>query len=175
MNTTNRTVDRPRVERPVSPDANRRPTIAWLAVVAAAAASIGLLVGFLAWGGDDRDPTAPVAVGGDDLTQRQQQMVDLVDDYTAAWRAGDGDAVAALFAADGVATIVGQELPVEGGVLAAYVEANPLPTLDVLEPMLVGEAGMLNYHEAAGFGTLSNVIEFTTEGELLIVSHEIPD
>jgi hypothetical protein len=173
MKTAERTIERPHVERPVASDTKRRSVITPIALVVAVV--LGLLAGFLVWGLGDTDSTAPVAAGGSELTARQEQMIDLLDDYVAAWRIGDSEAAATMFTENGVFTWLGTEYRVDDGALANVVTSLPVPTLDVLEPVLVNDTGMLHFHTVTGMGTFSNVFEFTADGELLIISHEIID
>jgi hypothetical protein len=110
--------------------------------------------------------------GEGELTERQVQMVDLYEEAEAAWRAGDGEAVAALFTDSGYGRFLGTTYQVGDGSLERYVESGTWNSLDVLEPVLVKGNTMLNFHIYVG-STYTNVIEFTAEGELLIVSHTI--
>lgn len=166
MKTTERTIDRPRVERPHTADAKGRSLTGLLAAVAALI--VGLLVGYLLWGGDGGDPTA-LATGGDELTPRQEQMLDVVEDYEAAWQRGDRAGAAAMFTEDGILTVFGTEY--EGDRIATGI--GSVPTLDVHDPRLFEDNWMLSFHDVVGFDTLFDVMEFTEEGEVLIVSHEI--
>lgn len=172
--TAERTIERPRVERPAAPDTKRRSAVALIAMVVAAAL-LGLGAGYLAWGTSDTDSTAPVAVGDAELTARQEQMVDLIADAEAAWQIGDGDAVAAMFTENGVLTVFGTEYAVDDGALAGYVSTGPFTSLDMLEPMLVSDNVVLSFNTYGSRGTLSDVFEFTPSGELLMTSHDIID
>ncbi len=170
MQTSERTIERPRVERIAPFDDRRRLVVTPIALVVAVL--LGVLAGFLLWGLDDTTSTAAVAVGGEDLTPRQEQMVDLINESEAAWQAGDGEAVANMFTENGIlntgtAEYHGREE------IAGYVNSTSYPSLEVLEPVLVSNNGMLTFHRISGVGTLSEVFEFTTDGELLIISHEI--
>lgn len=169
--TVERTIERPRVERSATPPTTRRSVFTPIAIVAALI--VGLIAGFALWGTDDTDVGDAVAAGGVELTARQEQMVDLIDDYVDAWQNGDGDAVAAMFAPEGSLTVDGTEFPVEDGQLAGYVDRTPTPGLDTLEPVLMSGNTMFNFHTLGGENTLNNVMEFTVNGELLIISHEI--
>lgn len=168
MKAAERTIERPRVERVVETPRRRWSAVTSIAIIIALA--LGLLGGYVLRGSDDVDPTAPVTVDGSELTQRQEQMFDLIDDYVIAWQNGDGEAAAAMFHDDGHLRVYGVERSI-----ADFITATPVPSLDILEPMLVHEDTMLNFHTIAGVGTLSDVIEFTPTGELLIVRHEIID
>ncbi len=140
-----------------------------LPVAVVAAVLMGLLAGFLVWGTDDTESAAQVVAGDAELTPRQEQMVELVDDYVAAWQTGDGAAAAAMFTENGELIIFGAEVSdIEAG-----LSRSPQSTLDVLEPVLVRENEMLMFHTVLGYGTLVDVIEFTATGELLMISHEI--
>lgn len=167
MKTPERTIERPHVERQVTSGPSQRPFVAPLAAVATLIA--GVLIGFLVWGLNDADRTAPVATGGAELTARQEQMVELYEDYEAAWQRGDREAVVAMFTEDGTLRIFGQEF--EGPRIASGVSA--WPSLDVLEPLLLDGTRMVNFHDIDGFGTPVDVVEFTETGEVLIVSHQI--
>ncbi len=174
MKTTERAerrIERPRVERVGSSTAPRPWVIA--SVVAALALVVGLGVGFLLGGSDDPASTDLVAVDGAELTDRQEQMEAIVDEYVAAWQEGDGDTLAAMFTDDGSLEVFGTEYPVEGGALAGYVDTHRTPTLETLEPVLIDDNRMLMFHRGVGMGTLTDVIDFTSTGEVLIVSHEI--
>jgi len=173
MKTAERTIERPRVERISTTESGHRSAITLIAAIAAL--MLGLLAGFLVWGMDETDSTAPVAAGGSELTTRQEQMVDLLDDYVEAWRTGDGEAAAALFTDNGVFTVNGTEYRVDDGGLAQVVTDLPTPALDVVEPVLLDETGMLHFHTIGGLDTDSDVYRFTAGGELLIISHEIID
>jgi hypothetical protein len=63
------------------------------------AAAIGVAAGF--WWGNSGDETPRVVTAqGVELSDRQQQMVDLMDEYEAAWRSGDVAAFEALVTTD---------------------------------------------------------------------------
>ncbi len=173
MTQTRGTIERPRVERPVAPASKRRPTMTAIALIASLL--VGVLAGYLLWGTDNTDQATSdaVATGGIEITTRQEQMMDLLEAYEEAWQNGDGEAVAAMFTENGMVTMLGVELPVENGVLADYVTANPAPTLDVLEPNLVDGNRVFNFHTSGVNETFTNVLEFTTEGDVLIISHDI--
>jgi hypothetical protein len=154
-------------ERQNTSDANRRSLVGPLAGVAALI--VGVLIGFLLWGMGDNDSTAPVATGGAELTARQEQMVELMYDYEAAWQQGDREAIVSMFTEDGRLTIFGTEF--EGPRISSGVSTRP--SLDVLEPVVLDDSRLISFHDVSGYGTLIDVIEFTADGEVLIVSHEI--
>ena len=141
-----------------------------LVLVAVLALILGAVGGWFARGSDG-DPTILLA-GEGELTERQAQMVDVYEEAEAAWHAGDGEAVAALFTDDGYGRFLGSTYQVGDGGLDRYVESGAWNSLDVLEPVLVKGNTVLNFHIYRG-STYTNVVEFTTEGELLMVSHTI--
>ncbi len=175
MTTTERTIERPRVERTVEPKPTTRRGALTSVVTVIVALLLGLLGGYVLRGGDDAGPEDLVIAGGDEATARQEQMAEFMDDYVDAWQRGDADALVAMYTDRGVLTIFGSEFPVEGGRLADYVRRSPEPNLELLEPVLVSGTTMLNVHRLSPGSerVLLDVIDFTATGELLIVSHDI--
>ena len=141
-----------------------------LVLVAVLALILGAVGGWFARGSDGESTI--LLAGEGELTERQAQMVDVYEEAEAAWHAGDGEAVAALFTDNGYGRFLGTTYQVDDGSVERYVESGTWNSLDVLEPVLVNGNTMLNFHIYAG-STYTNVIEFTAEGELLIVSHTI--
>jgi hypothetical protein len=141
----------------------------WLIVLTAFL--VATSVGFGAWavsasGEDDR---SVVALQGE-LTERQQQMLDFIEgEWSDAWLGGDGDAVVALFTAQGFHTTPdGSVYRVSDGSLAAYVD-----TLSTSRPDVVHRVVYENYvYEVYDmpFGTLVAVFEFTLGGDLKLTS-----
>ncbi len=172
MTTTQRTIERPRVEPTPAPERGRNRLVlpAFGMIVALL---FGVLAGYALFGSDDSSSTDPVVAGGGDLTPRQEQMVELIRDNADAWRAGDGDAVVAHYAEAGRAELLGTTIRADDGSLARYVENVSLSGLDVLEPMLVSEDTIVFFHTGVGRGVLTDIMEFTRTGEVLITSHEI--
>ena len=114
--------------------------------------------------------------GDGDLTERQLDMVDFMDDYSAAWQRGDGEAVAAMYIDNGTFVTLGTEYRVDDGSLAAFVESGDWGDLEVLEPMLVRSNDVLNFHTfgVGGFNYMSS-LTFTGSGDLLLINHTITD
>gem|GEM_PF-6501399 len=156
------------------PPRTRRP---WWVLVAVAAVSValGAVGGWWAAGeaGDDESPV--VVAGGAPTTQRQEQMADLLDDYMAAWRSGDGEAVAAFYAPGGefvVASLVGTEvMRADDGSLAAYVEQGSWASKVHLTPVLVHGDSLTCFYSYAG--TRVATVDFTSSGEVLIVRNTV--
>lgn len=119
-------------------------------------------------------PAATVAdivlAGEGELTARQEQMVDFMQEYELAWRDGNVGALRAMFTEDGRFTALGTRYRVEDDGFAAFVAGGR--GIDVLEPTLVNGSRMMLFHTYGG-STLRDLVRFTTDGELLLVSHEI--
>lgn len=166
------TLERPHGVSDAPPTAAPQHSRRWvfLVVVGVLALVLGGAIGYIARG-DDGTPDI-VAAGADDLTARQEQMIDFLDDYEAAWQAGDADGVTAMFVADGTFGALDDELRVDDGTLAMYIENTSFTSLDVMRPALVNGDEMVTFHRFGG-RTYVEVLTFTSDGELLLVSHEI--
>jgi len=85
----------------------RRPfgRVIFVVVVAALLSVASFTAGWLLRGRDGASPPSYVVSGavvaGDELTDRQREMVDVTQQYVAAFMAQDGDAVASFMAPDG--------------------------------------------------------------------------
>jgi hypothetical protein len=160
------------MDRPVAdagpPATTRRPW--WmLAIAVAVALVLGVLGGWFLAGAMDDDPAA-VAVGGGSLTERQQQMVDVLDEYEAAWRANDAAAVMAFFAPGGSFSSAGTQYLMDDGSMAAFINGGSWDSLTGSDPVLVAGNEVALHTTWAGTEWF-NVIEFTASGDPLIVRH----
>jgi hypothetical protein len=115
------------------------------------------------------EPTL-VVVGSYALTERQQDMVDIVTGpWIEAWKSADGDAVAGFYTSDAVL------YDMEGDVVLSPTDgtlqnfASGWPRLDLLPGILAHDDRMSVVVRAAGLD-VGAVLDFTTEGELLIES-----
>ena len=134
---------------------------------------VGGLAGYLIRGEDTDDLGSVVPAGNAELTDRQEEMGELVAAYEQAWLEGDGEAAEAMFAPGGTLTALGSTYHADDGEIADFVGGRRWSDLDVYEPMLVrGDEGLV-FHSYDRLRT--NVYTFTPMGELLIVSHEIGD
>lgn len=149
--------------------AHRGMSAGLVAAMVALGMAAGLFVGFLLWG-TGGDSTDPIVAGGGELTARQEQMVDMIDDYLAAWKAGDGEAAVALFTADGTMTWGRYDYRVVDGTLASLVERMPTPSLELLEPFIVEGNTVFSYQRLLG-STAEDIFEFTSTGDLAIRRH----
>jgi len=141
---------------------------ALVAALVAIAMIAGGLVGFIVWGTEDD----AIVAGGGSLTARQQEMVELYHDYVEAWQEGDGEAAAEMFTEDGYISLLGTEYRRDDGSIERVIELRPVPTLETLEPAVVARNTLFNYHEYLA-GTFQNVMQFTTSGEVAIISHTL--
>lgn len=114
--------------------------------------------------------TDVVVVGGGSLTERQQEMVDLVTGpYMDAWTRADGEAVAAFYEPDSVVYDIegGEVLSPADGTLQAF--ATEWSGIAARPGLLVHGDRVLGVVSLAGID-VGYVLEFTPSGELLIES-----
>jgi hypothetical protein len=164
---TMQTMDRP-VAEAGPPATTRRPW--WrLAIAVALALVLGVVGGWSLARVTDDEPTAVVA-GGGSLTDRQKQIVEVLDDYVAAWRSDDAEAVMAFFAPGGTFSVRGEEYRMDDGSMAAFLESASWSTLTGSDPVLMAgdEAALHTTWESQSW---FNVIEFSASGDVLIVRH----
>lgn len=111
-----------------------------------------------------------VVVGGQGLTERQQQMVDLIEGpWIDWWTRADGDAVAAFYKEDAEMYDIegGEVLTPTDGTLQQF--ASRWPGIQLRPGMLVhGDRAM--FVLAYGGIDVGGILEFTDSGELLIES-----
>jgi hypothetical protein len=139
-----------------------------LAAVAVLALAAGLFVG--RWTAPSDEPA--YLAGGGALSDRQEQMLDVLDEAVLGWRAGDPEAVAATFVPTGYATYAGQSYRIDDGTLATFVTGGDWSSLTVLEPVLVDGNTLTFYYEISGVHYLGSV-EFTGTGDVLAVHQGI--
>jgi len=151
----------------------RRASPSWAGLILGllVALVVGGLGGWLARGATD-DASAYVA-GGGALTERQEQMVDLIQDSGEAWATGDAQALEGMFADDGTFTVFDVTYRMDDGSLQAYMDETSFPGLKLYGPIVVRGNQAVMFHNYATFGDIADVFEFTPEGELMIVSHEV--
>ena len=140
-------------------------------LVAVVALLLGVLGGWLLRGSDS-DPDAVVA-GGGDLSERQEEMLDMFADYTEAVLANDGAAVVDMFVPYGTwSGDVGEPLYVEDGSLEEFVNSFSFTAPLFLAPILVDGERLLYVHDYTG-ASYYDVVTFTATGDLAIVDHRI--
>lgn len=169
------------LERPQDDVVSSSPTVAapehlsrmWMLVALVAILAL-LLGGAVGWflNGDD-DPRA-VYAGDGDLTERQLDMIEFMDDYVDAWQRSDADALVAMYAPSGRFVSLGTTYLVSDGSLAALIRANDWSSLTPYEPNVVRGNEMLGFHSFPG-GVFMNSMTFTGDGELLLLNHTVTD
>jgi hypothetical protein len=110
---------------------------------------------------------AAVAGGYEKLTARQQQMMDVLDRGDAAWRSGDGAAVAALFTPDAV--LVDPSGTFSLATLAAGVPTGGIE-LERLAPIVFND-NIATVVERYPQGPSTEVFRFTTTGDVKITQY----
>lgn len=95
----------------------------------------------------------------------------MVEDYATARQTGDAEAMAAMFTTRASVSILGREYQRSDGTLATYFEVADYPSIVLREPMLV-DGHRVTYFDGSSGRSYPNVVEFTTSGDLKIVSHD---
>lgn len=152
----------------------------WRGFIAAGAVLL-LLGGVSGWligrGGEAGSETgAYVVPGTDTLTERQAEMMSIVDHYLAAWQDTDGEGVASFMTDDGFIEYweEGWVFSVADGSLQNRVTNGPYSTLRTVDPMLVyvDRIVLSGRIESMNLTWLS-VVRFTRAGDVRIVSETI--
>jgi hypothetical protein len=153
------------------PSAASTPHRRWvLPLVALLALCVGALGGWWLARWSETEPTV-VRAGGGEFSAREQQALDVVRRYQAAWLANDSAAVAASYAPGGVFVWEGESFRPDDGSLEAFVgRFDWSGIMTVLDPQLVSDQMFVYRHDILGF-PYADVIEVTAEGEPLIVRH----
>ena len=155
---------------PVSaPD--HRPARTWLivALVAIVALVVGGAIGWFV--GSEDDPQI-VLSGSGELTERQLEMVDFMDDYVDAWQRGDGEAVAAMYTSTGRFVSMGTIYRVEDGSLAELIDGDDWGSLTPYQPNLVKGNELIGFHSFPGSIYVNHMV-FTNDGELRLLTHTV--
>ncbi|MDH3247604.1 MAG: hypothetical protein OEQ47_01475 [Acidimicrobiia bacterium] len=130
---------------------------------------IGLLGGWLIFGSDD-----VVNVDGTGLTDRQTEMLELIDADFAAWQDNDVDLVLSHYTDTAAFVARGVEYRVADGGLADYVASFLLASsMEQIGPNVVVDGNTVMSFHTFGGSILTNVFEFTSSGEVLIARHEV--
>lgn len=160
----------------VEPQQRRsRWVVAVVAMVAVVALAIAGLGGWFAGraGEDDGGGGLPrvINVGGQPLTDRQQEMLAVVDQLLVDYRANDADAIIATFTPRGEKVVVGLgTFRVDDGTLRTFLEGRNFASMELIEPIIIHENDVELVVSAAGAEWM-NVFEFTTAGDVLVSSH----
>lgn len=129
-----------------------------------------LLVGGVAgWNLRGSGNDSGVIVVGGDLTERQEEMLRVGDEFHRAFIEGDGDVVAALFVSAGVMVdpVNDRELRVDDGSLADQINRGPAPSYRVDQSVVVH--GDIVVHTGSWGGDWVHVLVFTSSGDVRIV------
>lgn len=130
---------------------------------------IGLLAGSLLFGPDD-----VVTVDGTALTERQTEMVAMIDDAFTAWQENDVDAVLSYFTDGGVFAGTDTTYRVSDGSLEGFVRffSGASGMEAVGQKIVLDDTTVVSFHTLAG-NTYTNVFRFTIAGDVLITRHDV--
>jgi hypothetical protein len=151
--------------------------VIFVVVVAALLLVASFTAGWLLRGEDGASPPSYVVSGavvaGDQLTDRQREMVDLTEQYVAAFIAKDGDAVASFMVPDGylaMPTLGDQIVHASDRSLQDWVEQTGTIPNELNDPIAVYENQVVLTGHLGDALDWMILIEFTDSGEVKIVS-----
>jgi hypothetical protein len=128
-----------------------------------------MLAAFIGWtiGSSESEPDLYV-IGGGELTERQEEMVRVADEFDAALRDGDGETLLALFVPQGVLSVPGEPTHrVDDGTIAGFMENRSRESLVSFPPTLVMGDSVLRY--GSYDGEHATLTRFTPNGDVLII------
>ena len=137
-------------------------------------AVIGLILGLLGGWALFAPESDVIAVQGGELSDRQIEMTEMVDDAFDAWIRNDVDEVLTYYTDTGTFVALGVEYPVADGSLADFVEGfTGASQMESLGPKVVIDSNtILSFHDFGGV-TRTNVFDFTSSGDVLIARHAV--
>ena len=146
-------------------------------VVAALLVGVGLAAGWLLGADGEASSVSYVVddavVAGDELTDRQREMVDVTQQYVAAFIAHDGEAAASFMVPDGylaMPTLADRVVHVSDGSLQDWVVRYGRVPNELNDPIAVsGNQVVLTGHVGDSLDWMM-LIEFTDSGRVEIVS-----
>jgi hypothetical protein len=168
--TTVKTAPEARSSPPSTTRARRVPLVGTVLALLVALL-IGGTSGWFVRGSVD-DSQDVVAAGQSQPSERQAEIAEFVNQYEQAWQEGDADGVVSMYTPNGTATFLGTTYRVDDGSLAEFIGTG-YASLDVLAPIIVSSDGRAVMFHTVTQGTYVDIMRFTREGELLLVSHEI--
>lgn len=146
------------------------------AVIAVALLIVGIAAGWVLRGSDEAAPpvytdAGAVEVIGGELTERQEEMVDVAARYVEAWMAQDGEAVASFMTADGYVDMpeLGRVERVDDGSLQEWVPRYGQIPNELRDPMVVS-GDQIAMVGRWGSSDWVIILEFTDSGPVQIVS-----
>lgn len=124
---------------------------------------------FIGWTlGNSESESDVYVIGGGELTERQEEMVRVADEFDTALRDGDGAALLALYVPQGVLTVPHEpDYRADDGTLAEFMENRTRESLVSFPPTLVMGDSVLRYGSYAG--EHATLIRFTSSGDVLII------
>ena len=130
---------------------------------------IGLLGGWLLFSSDD-----VISVNEMELTDRQTEMVAMIESNFAAWQANDVERALSYYSDNATFVALDVEYPVADGSLADYVTSFfGAMHMEQLAPDVVVDVNtVITFHTYRG-ATYTNIFDFTTTGDVLILRHEV--
>lgn len=137
---------------------------------------IGLGIGWLAQEDADSESSyvaGNTVVSGNDLTERQREMVDVAGRYVDAWIEKDGDAVASFMVPGGSVdfpTLGDQTVRADDGTLQDWVEKFGQIPNELNDPIIVEDNRVVLIGQGPSNLDWMIRIEFTTSGDVMIVS-----
>ncbi|MDJ0769854.1 MAG: hypothetical protein QNJ12_13725 [Ilumatobacter sp.] len=146
-----------------------------IVLIAVVALVLGGLAGWMLRG-DDSGSDDVVVVNGAELTERQEEMLRVGDEYFAAERDGDGNKMISLFVEQGHVTaptgsLVKTEFRVDDGSLEAMVSRATNVGLETYEPVLVFDHTII--YASSRHGGEVDVMKFTPGDDVLIISVDV--
>ena len=164
--------DRAKVSKPRNSHFRR----SWVVVGVVIAMLLGVGIGWLAQEGDDSESSYVVhntVISGNDLTERQLEMVKVAGRYVDAWIAKNGDAVASFMVPSGSVyfpTLGDRTVRADDGTLQDWVENTGQIPNELNDPIIVEDnrVVLIGQHPANLDWMIS--IEFTTSGDVMIVT-----
>jgi hypothetical protein len=137
---------------------------------------LGLGMGRLLQGGADSESSfvaGTTVVAGNDLTERQLEMLDVTERYVDAWIEKDGDAVASFMVPGGfvdLPTLGDRSVRADDGTLQDWVESVGQIPNELNAPIIVEGNRVVLIGQGGESVDWMISIEFTTSGEVLIVN-----
>ncbi len=132
---------------------------------------LGLLGGWLLFGSTDI-----LTVDGSGLTERQTEMVDMIESDFAAWQDNDVDRVLSHYTDTATFVARGVEHRVTDGGLARFVTSFiGAPDMEAVGPDVIVDGNTVISFHTFGEATYVDIFDFTSSGDVLIARHEVTD